>query len=612
MRTFGRVRRSNRIWGIECEPHVMIRLKRFFQKIDTRQHDLVILSDTTENCRELKWFIDRYPLEMSPDDRAYLDRRSQEYIDHSERLSDIIEGKFQAREFKMALPPRSYQALAAEATLQGGALLLADDLGLGKTASAICLFTEKMALPALVVTLTSLPEQWKREIQKFIPETRVHIVKKGTPYPLTVEKRGRREVDVPFPDVIVTNYHKLAGWADVLAGKVRTVVFDEIQELRHGGTAKYAGAKHIANGADFKMGLSATPIFNYGSEIYNVLTVLKPLALGTYDEFVREWCNAASMGGNEQHSIKDPKAFGLYMREAGLMLRRTRKDVGRELPALTRVPHHVDADMEALERVGGKAIELAQIILQQGGQKRGEKLRAAEELSWMLRQATGIAKAPYVAEFVRLLVGNGEKVVLYGWHREVYSIWHERLKEFNPVMYTGSESVKQKLEAVERFTKGDSQVLMMSLRAGAGLDGLQGHARTVVFGELDWSPGVHEQCIGRVHRDGQDEPCVAYFLVSDSGSDPVVADVLGLKRQQIEGMRDPAGALIEQLDVGENNIKKLAEAYLKQRGMAAPAPKVVPQPIKMVPRKPPAAAKPQQNELQLLLKKLSKLKEAAD
>ena len=40
--------------------------------------------------------------------------------------------------------------------------------------------------------------------------------------------------------------------------------------------------------------------------------------------------------------------------------------------------------------------------------------------------------------------------------------------------------------------------------------------------------------IGRLHRDGQDAPCSAYFLVSDSGADPIMAKVLGVKRELIE------------------------------------------------------------------------------
>lgn len=197
-------------------------------------------------------------------------------------------------------------------------------------------------------------------------------------------------------------------------------------------------------------------------------------------------------------------------------------------------------------------------------------MRAAEELSMVLRQATGIAKAPYVAAFVRLLVESGERVVLYGWHRECYRIWQAQLEDLNPVLYTGSESEPQKRRAVEAFVEGDAQVICISLRAGAGLDGLQHASRTVVFGELDWSPGVHEQNVGRVFRDGQKEPVTAYMLVADTGSDPIVADVLGLKRGQIEGVRDPDRPLIEQLEVDPDHVKRLAEGYLRQIGADVP------------------------------------------
>jgi len=80
-------------------------------------------------------------------------------------------------------------------------------------------------------------------------------------------------------------------------------------------------------------------------------------------------------------------------------------------------------------------MELAKVILSSTQEFQGQKLRATEEFNIMMRQATGIAKAPYVAEFVRMLVESGESVMLYGWHRDVYNIWLERLAEFNPVMY---------------------------------------------------------------------------------------------------------------------------------------------------------------------------------
>lgn len=108
----------------------------------------------------------------------------------------------------------------------------------------------------------------------------------------------------------------------------------------------------------------------------------------------------------------------------------------------------------------------------------------------------------------------------------------------------------------------------LHLRSGTGIDGLQYVCSTAVSGELDWSPGVHEQCIGRVHRDGQAEPVMAYFLLSDSGRDPIVSDVLGVKREQIEGVRSPGEHLVERLDVGESKLRSLAQQFPQRQGVA--------------------------------------------
>jgi CO dehydrogenase/acetyl-CoA synthase gamma subunit (corrinoid Fe-S protein) len=109
-----------------------------------------------------------------------------------------------------------------------------------------------------------------------------------------------------------------------------------------------------------------------------------------------------------------------------------------------KIHQFVESDSSILDKIKGSAVELAKIILSANQDYRGQKFRAHEEFNILMRQATGIAKAAYVAEFVKPLIESGESVVLYGWHREVYSIWLERLAEYNPVLYTGTESTKEK------------------------------------------------------------------------------------------------------------------------------------------------------------------------
>jgi hypothetical protein len=166
---------------------------------------------------------------------------------------------------------------------------------------------------------------------------------------------------------------------------------------------------------------------------------------------------------------------------------------------------------------------------------------------------------------VRLLVeASGEPVVLFGWHRDVYDIWLDALEDLGCVMYTGTESPTQKAQAQQRFLAGEAKVFIMSLRSGAGLDGLQHVARRCVFGELDWSPAMHDQCIGRLNREGQrcwPEPVEAIFLTADDGSDPPMMEVLGIKASQAHHIVD-AGLGPHRRVSDRKPIEKLIERYL--------------------------------------------------
>lgn len=552
---------DRRKWCIKTEPHVSMRLKRNFAKIAPTSMGEHELSDTAENARDLEWFLQRYPLLLWPGLDEMIRARADEHRERQSISEALLSGKVKPKGMKLALPLRDYQKLAAAMMFNMHGLLLADDLGVGKTGSAIGLIAHKEARPALVVTLTHLPRQWQAELAKFAPALKTHILRNGPPY----------KIPGGIPDVIITSYSKLRIWAELLASLgLRTCIFDEAQELRKKDSAKYTGAFHVARTCEFVAGLTATPVYNQGSEIHSVLNVIRPDALGTRQEFIREWCTVDMQEGRER--VNDPKALGQHLRDLGLMLRRTRADVGRELPPNQRVPHYISADLSALEQVSDSCRELAMFIIGQGrapeqmaGQtSQLQMMHASEQLSIRLRQATGIAKAPHVADFVRLLTESGEKVIIYAWHRAVYTILMERLADLNPMMYTGSESPNEKENARLRFCDFDSKVLLMSLRAGAGLDGLQHACRTGVFAELDWSYGVHEQCEGRYFRDGQEHPVMSYYLLSEVGSDPIISDVLNIKGGQLEGIRDPESSRLAKLQSDPDRIKKLAQSYLEQ------------------------------------------------
>jgi SNF2 family DNA or RNA helicase len=171
-----------------------------------------------------------------------------------------------------------------------------------------------------------------------------------------------------------------------------------------------------------------------------------------------------------------------------------------------------------------------------------------------------------------LVESGGEKVVCFAWHRAVHDILAARLADLKPVFYTGEETLKEKEESKQAFVKGDSSVMVISNRSGSGLDGLQEVCSTVVAGELDWSPQILDQGIGRVARDGQTASVNVFIPLAPVGSDPTMAEVLGLKRQQASGIVDLGAESDSGLTtVDPERIKRLARDFLRAKGRPVPA-----------------------------------------
>ncbi|MEN4464540.1 DEAD/DEAH box helicase (plasmid) [Mycolicibacterium fortuitum] len=571
-RIVGTIEHRGRWWQIAADPDVMIRIKRAIPGVKTSRADALLVSDTEANGRELEWLLQRWTFEMSESDRTHLDDQANADRKREQTVAGVMtRGERLPRGgdwLTSAHPLREYQQVAVDLIRATGSTLIVDELGLGKTLVGLALLEDPEARPALAVTLTGwLGQQWLNELKKFYPQlrgTEIKTTKAVEEFPRLWDRDGRFGYDL-----IVMNYAKIKDWRHHLSGTIRTVIFDEAQELRRADSQKYDAATHIAEQASIAVGLSATPVFNYGGEIFSVMNALRSECLGTREEFIREWAGYSSLGetNNGKVRIQNPEALRSHLTARGLFLRRTREDVGIELPSIETVEQFVPSDPETLNRLSGNAIELARLILAHDSTNT-EKFTAARDLNWQVRRETGMAKAPFVADFVKLLLSSEEKVLLFGWHRDVYSIWMERLKPFNPVMYTGSETPAAKAESIRRFLRGDSRVLIMSLRSGAGIDGLQEVCSTIVFGELDWSPGVHRQAIGRLGRPGQTRPVIAYFCNAEEGSDPVMLDTINIKSMEADRLIEPENAnATAEPDVSPDRIKRLAASMLDRAGV---------------------------------------------
>lgn len=562
-RTYGTLRLidGGKTWEMaEIEPHVAIRLKQLFPRIPKVSVSPFHFPNDIAHAADIDWFTSRYPLRITDQDRAALKGGRLEFEWSQAEMEQILLPDWRPPPFlglREGQEVRHYQAQIPPILKAQRGVLLGDEGGVGKTyTAAACMLAIPEGLPAAVVVQVHLQKQWAEKIEAFTT-LRVHKIKGTKPYDLS-----------KYPaDVYVFRYSQIAGWADVIGqGPFKMVVFDEPQELRTGsGTQKGAAAKLLHDCAIWRLGLTGTPIFGWGSEIWNVLQVIRPEVLGSYDDFTREWCTYI---GNNKWRVNDPKALGTYLREQFAFIRRTKRDVGKEMPPVNRIIEYVGYDAEAVRSVEELAHQLAIKATSGSFIERGQ---AARDLDIMVRQTTGIAKAPFVADFVRILVEAGEPVVLWGWHRAVYDIWLERLADLNPAMYTGSETATQKDRGLQAFLNGETDILIMSLRSGAGTDGIQHRCSTGVLGELDWTHGAHQQCTWRLDREGQTNPVTMFYLVTEDGSDPPMMEVLGLKSSEAVQIVDPHLG-VQAVTTDETHMQKLIQRYLAKKGRHHTAP----------------------------------------
>lgn len=536
-----------RRWVItELEPHVAIRIKRIFPRISATQVGSFTFSDSDESRAEVEWFLARYPLVVSPADRERLCAGRLRFENTRIEIEQVLSGSWQPSTVPARLREgvvlRPNQARAVEISQRMGRLIVADDVGLGKTHAALAAVMDPRFLPAAICVQANLAIQWQRDFIAEFTTLTSHIIQGTQAYPL------------PDVDCYIFKYSNAWGWVDIAdTGRFRSIVFDECQELRHGrNTQKGQAGDVFARNAILRIGLSATPIYGYGGEIFNIIDIIDPGALGTREEFIREWCTS----DDGKMVVKDATALGAHLRDLNLLLR----EVGQGPPP-NRIIHDVPYDEEVVEADEAFARKLALKVLQGSFTERGQ---AARELDIFARRVTGVAKARHVAAFVKILLEAKTPIILGGWHRDVYDIWLKELAPYNPQLYTGSETPKEK-DAVKRaFMAGDTDCIIMSLRSGAGLDGLQHRCSTVVHGELDWSREVHKQLAGRLRPHARQDPITEIYIVADGGSDPLIAAVQGLKASQARGIVDPKRG-VEAVATDESRIKALARMYLERR-----------------------------------------------
>ena len=544
--------KRSRCWVVKGDPAVTEMCKRLFPGSAGARRGEARFTAHRRVIGELCWLMMRYPLEVRLSDLPLWDKAvadARAYAIRQERAARMpSKAKPPAGAFAGELMDFQQEGLGF--LLQHDRCLLADEMGLGKTVQALACLTSAGAFPALVVPPAHLVRNWQEEAARFVRiqgrAPRIHVI------------RGLKPYDLPEADIYIMHYLLLRGWKAAMKDfPVRAVIFDEAQELRHSGTEKYSAASLLAEGCERVIGLSGTPIYNKGGEIWNVINILDFHFLGDWESFSREWCY-----GYGSAVVVKPELLGAYLKREGLMLRRTKQEVLKELPPKRRLVQELDWNDKLYAQL--MAPVLPQLTRWRTAQDLTPSQRALleESISQHARQATGVAKAPYVCQFVRMLLEGGEKVLLFAHHHAVMDAYRQELKAFAPGFITGRELGSAKDKAVERFMTGKTDVVCISLRAASGLN-LQ-RATCVVFGELDWSPAVHAQAEDRAHRIGQADSLLCYYLVSPQGSDAEMQEALGLKVSQFIGLMGDTPVTPEESAMAANQARAHVERLVRR------------------------------------------------
>ncbi len=413
--------------------------------------------------------------------------------------------------------------------------ILADDMGLGKTVQTLAWLLWLRDQPeqkgenqdskiqnfrALVVCPKSVVPNWVNEAARFAPSLAT----------------ARIEPRQPLPDgsgLLVVNYTQLRlRAADLAAISWDAVVLDEGQNIKNPASATAAAARDLP--ARHRLVLTGTPIENRLLDLWSLVAFAQPGLLGTQAAFQRLY--------NEK---QDPEGARLRLaaRVRPFLLRRTKREVARDLPA--RTEEDLVCELEGAQRklYDAELKRARQLLLKVENARQFDRERFNILQSLLrLRQICcdprlvsttlikpASAKLEALLDTVEPLVAEGHRVLIFSQFVRMLELIRDELaaRAIGHLMLTGQTENRQEL--VDTFqAPGGPPVFLLSLKAaGAGLNLTA--ASYVVLYDPWWNPAVEAQAIDRTHRIGQTANVIAYRLVA---KDTIEEKIRALQREK--------------------------------------------------------------------------------
>ncbi|MEQ9145441.1 MAG: SNF2-related protein [Parvibaculaceae bacterium] len=439
-----------------------------------------------------------------------------------------------------------WQITAWKAGLPG--ILNADDQGLGKTFQTLAFLAWLRAnqqsgppsarKPILIVAPTGLLRTWEREAESHLAGGALgELVRAYGSSLRSLKRHGTSGTDLldgqallDFGDIeedlergfgnrwwVLTSYETLANYQHSFHKLPFAVaIFDEIQKIKNVQTINANAAKAVV--ADFRIGLTGTPIENHILDLWAITDAIVPGRLGTMREFADRYGQVTEAKMAELHARLFTECRSTTRVLPPLAKRRLKEECIGDLPRKDyRIYPNDMPNMQA------EVYELAREKLRDGA--RGNALKLLHHIRSVSlhprapRTATNDPDA-YIEDSARLKAtfeildtiraASERALVFIEDHDMQYRVAEMiRLRYGLPQVriINGQTAVPRRqahVEAFQRHLVDDRGFDVMVLGPKAAGVGLTLTAAThVIHLSRWWNPAVEEQCNDRIYRIGQ-------------------------------------------------------------------------------------------------------------
>ncbi|MCP8616842.1 DEAD/DEAH box helicase [Salirhabdus salicampi] len=463
----------------------------------------------------------------------------------------------------------SHQLDAAKQVIEqmNGRAILADEVGLGKTIEAGLILKELMirglAKKVLILVPASLVNQWVKELHEkfYIPAIGQKKAYMWEQYDVVVSSidTAKRQ---PHYD-IVTNIH------------YDMVIIDEAHKLKNHKTKNYQFVQNLKK--TYCLLLTATPVQNQLSDIFNLVTILKPGYLGSYEEFSKTY-------GNKRTALKqDDKLKQLIQ---NVMVRNRREDTGihwterkinTEWVSFSEEEREVYDELHTLpiakepftsltlRREFCSSREACYLSLKKMVEEKYPNSTEGKELIAKIETLPHHSKAQKVVD---LIGKSNEKFIIFTEYRatQYYLQWYLQQHGISSVPFRGGFK-RSKKEWMTQLFRNHAQVLVATEAGGEGIN-LQ-FCNNMIHYDLPWNPMRLEQRIGRIHRFGQKEDVNIYYLAMKDSIDEHLINMLYEKIDLFERVIGNLEGILQQLNI--KNLDKEIESIFAESHSAGEA-----------------------------------------